>query len=92
MENIVGLVKNNPQSLTQMFKNYVFEIMSNKHSYKKNNIIMPYHKIVSIILMAIYNAETSKITPEDIEKFIDFKYSAKEVITKILRLIMGCWK
>ena len=49
-----------------MLKNYIDEIMDTKYSYDKNKVVMPFHKVLSMILLAIFKADTQLICPESI--------------------------
>jgi hypothetical protein len=53
---IVSLVKKNPSSLLKMLANYINAAMDPKYSYKKNKVVMPYHKVIAMILSAIFKA------------------------------------
>lgn len=37
-----------------MLQNYINAVMDKKYSYKKNKVVMPFHKILGMILLTIY--------------------------------------
>ncbi len=45
-----------------MLNHYVEIIMSKKYSYNKNKVIMPFHKILAAIILALYEGNIEKIS------------------------------
>lgn len=43
--------------MVQMLQNYIDAIMNKKYSYKKNKVIMPFHKILGMILLSIFQGD-----------------------------------
>ncbi len=75
-----------------MLANYIDAVMDAKYSYHKNKLVMPFHKVLSIILCALFRADVSSVSCEMVEKMTDCKYQAKDVFAKVFKLILGCWK
>ena len=50
-EAIVGLLRFNDKALKIMLNNYLDAVLDTKYSYNKNNIVMPFHKVLSLIIL-----------------------------------------
>lgn len=61
MENFIRLIQNCQPSMIQMLQNYTDAVMDTKYSYKKNKVVMPFHKILGMILLTINQGELGKI-------------------------------
>jgi hypothetical protein len=44
-----------------MFLNYSEIIVSNKYSYKKNKIVMPFHKTLGLIIFTLYKGNLNDV-------------------------------
>lgn len=61
MDNFIRLIHNCQPSIVLMLQNYTDAVMNKSYSYKKNKCIMPFHKILGMIILSIYKGDLSKI-------------------------------
>jgi len=50
-------IKNNRKLLKEIAKGLYNEIKSCKHSYKKNKVILPYHRSLALTIFTLYNGD-----------------------------------
>ena len=63
-ENVVKKVKSDRQLLRTMAKGFLHQMIKEEHSYKKNRAILPYHRVLSLILYTLCSGNIQDLSLE----------------------------
>jgi hypothetical protein len=66
-ESIVSLLRSHDKTLGVMFNNYLNAVLDTKYSYNKNNIVMPFHKILSLIMFVMMDGNIEEFNVKKFE-------------------------